>query len=52
MYEVRTTKTTWQYVISYRTWTLDNNFLKFIFEDGKELILPKSEIIAIYQTKK
>ena len=52
MYEVRTNKTTWQDIVSYRIWTLDSNFIKFLFEDGKELILPKSEVLAIYQKHK
>ena len=49
LYKVRTTSTTWQYIVSFTVWTLDENFIRFVNEDGTELIIPKKEILAIYQ---
>lgn len=49
-YKVKTRSgTTWQYVVSYGKWALNENFLRFVFNDKKELIIPIDEILSIHQ---
>ena len=50
LYKVKTySGITWQYIVSFTVWTLDENFIRFVCNDDTELILPKKEIISIYQ---
>jgi hypothetical protein len=52
MYKVKTQSgITWQFIVSYRKWTVNPDFLKFTFNDGKELILPLREILSIHQER-
>jgi len=50
MYSVRVKSgSTWNQIKSYGKWSLNPLFIRFVFDDGKELIIPYDEIINIQQ---
>lgn len=51
-YKVKTASgTTWNYIVSYEIWKLNNEFFRFVFNDGMELMLPIKDISVIQQIK-
>lgn len=52
MFTIQTTNTTWQYIIHFDNWKLNDKFMQCTFNDGLILVIPFDQIVSILQLKK